>query len=100
MTEETGMDDSLYSAPEGEKEEATKDEAESVDDQNEENPTALIPTSALGKSAKVGDSITMKVTKIEGEEAIVELSSGDKKTDKEMSSSDELDSMAETNKEY
>lgn len=100
MTEETVVDDAFYSAPEGDKEEAPKDEAESIDDQNEENPTALIPLSALGKNVKEGDSITLKVSKIEGEEAIVSLSSGDKKTDKEQSSDDELDSMAETTKEY
>lgn len=101
MTEETvGMDDALYSAPEGDKEEATKDEAASIDDQNEENPTALIPLSALGKNVKEGDSITLKVSKIDGEEAIVSLSSGDKKANKEQSSDDELDSMSETTKEY
>ncbi len=95
MTAET-PDDAFYSAVEepadkGDSEGAS--DADSVDEEAEKSPTALIPLSAIGKRAKVGDSITVKVMKIEGEDAVVELSSTPAKVTPP-SASQELDDMA------
>ncbi len=95
MTETDSTDDAFYSGagdeePTGDEKDATPD---SVDEEAEKSPTALIPLSAIGKRAKVGDSITVKVMKIEGEDAVVELSSTPAKV-KPPSASEELDSMA------
>ena len=70
---DSGLDPTIYSdeAP-PEKEEAAPEQ--SVDEQAAEKPTALLPLSALGKGVKVGDTITLTVTKLAGEEATVELS--------------------------
>jgi len=92
-----GMDDSLYAGDGAEKETSAEETPESVDEENAENPTALIPLSALGKGAKIGDTISLKVTKIEGEEAVVEIAAGESKED--TSANDELETMASNNKE-
>jgi hypothetical protein len=94
-----GMDDSLYADKGDEKESPDEGANESVDEENAENPTALIPLSALGKGAKEGDSITLKVKKIEGEEAVVEIAAG-KSEESDTSANDELDTMASNNKGY
>ena len=92
MMGESGMDDSLY----GDKAatETTTPE-ESVDEKSAENATALIPTSALSESVKVGDTVTMKVLKLHGEEVEVELSSASDAENpaEEQSAGEELDSM-------
>jgi hypothetical protein len=98
MTADTGVDDSLYAANGADKEGAAEDAPESVDAESAENPTALIPLSALGKGAKVGDTISLKVTKIEGEEAVVEIASNaDTKSGSPMPADDELNSMDSMN---
>lgn len=89
---ESGMDDSLY-AEKGMDETAPK---ESVDEESAAKPTALIPTSAFGGNVTVGDTVTMKVLKLHGEEVEVELSS-DGETEspaEELSANEELDTMA------
>lgn len=100
MTETNEMEDAFYSSPEGAEEvseetETTEETPESIDEEEAANPTALIPTSALGKSAKIGDTITLKVVKIYDDEAEVRISSGKTKTTTEetMSADDELDAM-------
>ena len=102
MSDDTGMDDSLYADNISDKEEnPAEDKTESIDEENAENPTALIPTSALGGSAKVGDSVTLKVVALHDDEAEVEIASGKKGESKEEGSADdELESMASTNKGY
>lgn len=73
----------------------TETEIETVDDENEKNPTALLPTSALGKGVKEGDSVTLTVVKLHGDEVEVSISSGKtKETKPEKSADEELDSMA------
>lgn len=77
--------------------ETVKEEAkaDSVDELNEENATALLPKAALGKNVKAGDKITLTVTKLHGEEALVSLSSKSKSDKKENKSADEdIDSLA------
>ena len=92
-----GMDDSLYS--DNGTDDGKDEPNQSVDEENAENPTALIPLSALGKGAKEGDTITLKVKKIEGEEAVVEIASGKNGESKEdTSADDELETMASNNK--
>ncbi len=93
------MDDAFYSDggsqdgndPAEEKGETT----DSIDEEEAENPTALIPMSALGDNAKEGDVITMRVKKVYGDEVEVSISSSkDSKPKKESQSPDEeLDSM-------
>lgn len=90
--------DAFYSDSKTDEEGAAEESTESVDEENAENPTALIPLSALGKGAKEGDTITLKVKKIEGDEAIVELEGGNNAdTGKDTSADDELETMASTN---
>ncbi len=72
------MDDSLYSDDSSESK-----SAQSVDEETAENPTALLPLSALGGKAKVGDTLTLKILKLHGEEAEVEIvSAGDSEKSK------------------
>lgn len=104
MTETDEMSDAFYSSPEGEEEVSEETETteetppESIDEEEAANPTALLPTSALGKGAKVGDTITIKVVKIYDEEAEVQISSGKSKptTEKTISADAELEAMAES----
>ncbi len=99
MTAETDeMEDAFYSSPAGTEEvaeetETTKETPDSIDEEEAASPTALIPTSALGKSAKVGDTITIKVVKIYDDEAEVQISSGKTPTSETQSADDELDAM-------
>ena len=98
------MSDAFYSSPEGEEEvaeetETTEETPESVDEEEAANPTALLPTSALGKNAKVGDSITVKVVKIYGDEVEVSISSSEKDSSLSKTADEELDSMS-TKEEY
>lgn len=81
---------------ETETETATEEtKADSVDEQNAENATALLPKSALGKNVKEGDKITLTVTKLHGEEVMVSLSSKSKTEKTEPKSADEdIDSLA------
>lgn len=66
------MDDSLY----GDESPADKpEENASVDEENAEEPTALLPMSALGGNAKVGDMLTLKVLKLHGDEVEVSIAS-------------------------
>jgi len=105
MTTETDeMSDAFYSSPEGTEEvaeetETTEETPESVDEEEAANPTALLPTSALGKNAKVGDSITVKVVKIYGDEVEVSISSSEKDSSLSKTADEELDSMS-TKEEY
>ena len=98
------MSDAFYSSPEGTEEvaeetETTEETPESVDEEEAANPTALLPTSALGKNAKVGDSITVKVVKIYGDEVEVSISSSEKDSSLSKTADEELDSMS-TKEEY
>ena len=97
---EDEMEDAFYEKPE--RTPASEAEAgpsenvpESVDDEETENPTALLPVSSLGGNVKVGDSVTVRVVKVYDDEAEVEITSG--KTEKpakgEMSANEELDAM-------
>ncbi len=90
--EDSGVDDSLYS--DGESSDATEEKTEptdSVDEEAAENPTALLPLSALGGKAKAGDTVTMKVVKLHGSDEVeVEItSSSDETPDKEPATDDE-----------
>lgn len=101
MAEDTGMgmDDSLYAGDGSGKESAAEDSPESIDEENAENPTALIPTSALGGKAKVGDSVMLKVVAIHDDEAEVEIASSKEMGMKDKpEANDELDSMSLMNK--
>lgn len=69
---DSGMDDSIY-ADDGVEEKPESNP--SVDEETAEHPTALVPLSALGGGAKVGDTVTLKVVKVHGEEAEVEIAS-------------------------
>lgn len=92
-TDETGMDDSLYG---GEPAEEKGEPKESVDEENAEHPTALLPKSAFGPKCKPGDSVTMKVIKDHGDEVEVELTSAsedDETKTESKDANDELDSM-------
>lgn len=95
MTETDEMSDAFYESPEGTEEvsETTEETPESVDEEEAANPTALIPTSALGKGAKIGDTITLKVVKLYDDEAEVQISSGKTPTQETQSADDELDAM-------
>lgn len=92
-TDETGMDDSLYG---GEPAEEKAESNDSVDEENAEHPTALLPKSAFGPKCKPGDSVTMKVIKDHGDEVEVELTSAsedDENPTESKDANDELDSM-------
>ena len=93
-TDESGMDDAFYA---DDSEGSEKEAPESIDEEESKYATALIPTSALGESAKKGDMITMKVVKVYGDEVEVELSSSreNNKTESQTPSEelDEMDSM-------
>ncbi len=97
MTEETTdeMSDAFPDDEGATEETASETEEVSVDEENAENPTALLPLSAFGKGAKAGDTITLKVVKLHGDEVEVELSAKTKseETEKPMSADAELDSM-------
>lgn len=100
MTETDEMEDAFYSSPEGEEvveeTETTEETPESVDDEEAANPTALLPTSALGKGVKVGDSISIKVVKIYDDEAEVEISPSKPQPEtEEMSVGNELAALDE-----
>ena len=74
--------------------------ARSIDEEEESNPTALLPVSSLGGNVKVGDSVTVRVVKVYDDEAEVEITSGNSKPVKagpatDMSANEELDSMNE-----
>lgn len=73
--------------------ETETDESETVDEENENNPTAILPLSALGKGVKEGDSITLTVVKRHGDEVEVSLS-GKKKSSEPKSADEEIDSLA------
>lgn len=80
------MDDELY-----DDESAEKSKPESVDEESSENPTALLPLSAFGGKAKVGDTVTMKVVKLHGDEVAVEISESEvEEPDSETKTDDEL----------
>ncbi len=51
-----------------------------MDDEAAENPTALLPLSALGGKAKPGDTVTLKIVKLHGDEVEVEISSSKEET--------------------
>lgn len=100
---EEEMDDAFYSEP---KEDnmpepgPSEDVPESIDEEEADNPTALLPVSSLGGNVKVGDSVTVRVVKVYDDEAEVEITSGNTKPAKpgptsEMSANEELDSMNE-----
>jgi hypothetical protein len=77
--------------------ETTETETETVDEEADEQPSALLPKSALaGMSLKEGETITLKVVKDYGDEIEVSPVSGPSKPKKSMmtSSDDELDMMA------
>jgi len=98
-TETDEMSDAFYSSPEGTEEvaeetETTEETPESVDEEEAANPTALIPTSALGKNAKIGDTVTLKIVKLYDDEAEVEITTGKTKTEP-MSADMEIDAMEE-----
>lgn len=89
------MDDAFYSAPQGGR-------PESVDEEEQENPSALLPKNILaGKKFNVGDEVVLKIVKDYGEEVEVEYASETpEKPAPEgmgmgMSAGDELDAMNE-----
>lgn len=97
IVEETETtDDAFYSAPdEGGKEAVDADETASVDEVEAENPTALLPKTALGTNPKPGDTITVKVLKVFDDEVSVELSSKPSaKASDSKSANEEIDEMA------
>ena len=100
---EEEMDDAFYEKPEpGAESESgpSKEVPESIDEEEESNPTALLPVSSLGGNVKVGDSVTVRVVKVYDDEAEVEITSGNSKPVKagpatDMSANEELDAMNE-----
>lgn len=58
--------------------------------------TALLPLSLLPSGAKPGDTVTLKVVSLNGEEAIVGLA-GKSQEPEPMSADEEIDSMAKEN---
>ncbi len=100
MTEDTEMDDAFLETSGGDEEmmeETTEETPESIDEVEAKNPTALLPTSALGEGVREGDTVTVKVVKLHGDEVEVEISSSSKPTKEAMSSDEELDSMEKEN---
>jgi hypothetical protein len=71
---DSGLDDSLY-GDEGAEE--STETVESVDEEAAETPTALLPLSALGGKANVGDTVTVKVVKLHGDEVEVEIAASE-----------------------
>lgn len=89
--------DSLYST-ESPSKPAPKEEG-SVDEENAESPTAIVPKSVLGEGTKVGDVCEMRVVADHGDEMEMEYVSEPKEESTETQSPDEeLDSM--DSKEY
>lgn len=90
------MSDAFYSSPDEPKETETDTEKtpESVDEENAESPTALIPTSALGGKAKPGDTVTLRIVKVHDGEAEVEITSGKTSKPETKTADEELDMMA------
>lgn len=88
------MDDAFYSDTE---ETSESKSPESIDQEEAENPTALLPKSALGKDCKPGDKYTVKVVKVYGEDEVEVKVLPHKKTETDntesMTASEELDSM-------
>lgn len=95
----TETDDAFLSTDDG-GEEAVVDETASVDEEEAANPTALIPTSALGGSPKVGDTVTLKVVALHDQEAEVSIKSGKSKDKEETKTADvELDAISSSYQE-
>ena len=98
---DSGLDEELYSddSDKGESDAAEEksEPADSVDEEAAEHSTALLPASALGK-VKAGDTVTMKVVKLHGDEIEVAISSSTKDDEEPETKTDEeelleMDSM-------
>jgi len=89
------MMEDAFAAPETDAAETENETPDSIDEQEAENPTALLPLSALGKNVKAGDTVTLKVVKLYDDEAEVELSSETETESpaEDASAGEELDSM-------
>lgn len=95
--EDSGLDEALY-GDEPERDESKAESTyskseESVDEEAAENLTALLPLSALGGKAKSGDTITMRVVKVLGDEVSVEISESTE--DDETESDENADELRE-----
>lgn len=100
MTSLEGVDDSLYSEDSPPKPEQGK--PESVDEQEQMNPTALLDLKVLtGKHGppKEGDEVVVKVVKIHGDSAEVEYAPEKPDEDSGMEH-EEVDDMEEVNSKY
>lgn len=92
-----GIDGGLYS----DEESPAQGDSKSVDDQNSEQPTGLIPKSLLaGKKFNPGDEVVLKIVADHGDEIEVEYAPakpGDEssETETEQSPDSELESMNE-----
>lgn len=97
MTEEieTDMSDAFPATEETTEETVSEGGEElSVDEEEAENPTALLPRAALGKGAKIGDTVTLKVVAIHGDDEIeVALSQGKRETKEPKTANAEIDEM-------
>ena len=99
-TMDEGVDDSLYDHGE---DKGHKAPPKSVDEQEEENPTALIPKSLLaGKKFEPGDEIVLEIVAIHGEEAEVKYAKekSEEEHDPEMHESGEDEDMKQLNERY
>lgn len=72
---------------------ASKAPKPSVDEENAESPTALVPKSCLGDGVKVGDTVSMRVVADHGDECEVEMTSGETENEPAKSPEQELDEM-------
>lgn len=87
------MEDAVYTPKE------TSDvtqQPRTIDEEEAENPTALLPMKALGSGVKEGDTVTVRVVKLYGDEAEVEVVQGETEMPEEgemMEENAELDSM-------
>lgn len=92
MTSLDGMDDSLYS------DDAPKGKTESVDEQEQMDPTSLVDLKVLtGKHGppKEGDEIVVKVVKIHGDQAEIEYA-----PEKPKEAEPDEDDMSQLNSKY
>lgn len=91
-----GEMDSLYS--DNAEASPPKEGATSIDQENADDQTALVPTKLLqpddGKPLKVGDEIVVQIAAIHGDEAEIKYApKKEKSADEGMSSDEELESL-------
>lgn len=92
------MDEGLY----GDEPAPTKNKPQSVDEQEKDNPSALIPKSLLaGKKFNPGDEIVLEIVAEHGEEVEVKYASEKPDKESETKPEPEQDSdLAEVNSKY